>query len=171
MVPAGKVSTGMKWVVWCQEWWCCPGKANEIWLCWIWPECVIAAPAEFVVFSKFSWLNVTRITQVWVLTGLVWFVVLSSLVTIFVGTYFSHGFGVYSCIFGVYPNAVVSQALHKWSIPIKYSTLHDSVMETNVPILLIIALHNFQPGLPWSTMLTYHAYLLQAVATEIVQVS
>ena len=60
--------------------------------------------------------KMTRITQVWPLTGSVRFVVLSSLLTKsimkdlrslvwWLETYFSHGIGVYSCIFGTYPSA------------------------------------------------------------------
>jgi len=58
-------------------------------------------------------LHVTRITQVWVLLWSVKFIVLSSnhvcsegsmIIGLRIGTYFSHGFAVYLCIFGMYPS-------------------------------------------------------------------
>jgi len=46
-----------------------------------------------------------------------------------IGTYFSHGFGLYSCLFGVYPRL--------WWFP--QALLHDCAMICYVPIVANIA--------------------------------
>jgi len=50
-----------------------------------------------------------------------------------VGTNISHGFGVYSHVFWVYPRVQqFSQELHQISISNKYSTLHDSAVAQRI---------------------------------------
>ena len=49
-----------------------------------------------------------------------------------VGTYFSHGFGVYSCIFGVYPRL-------QWFPKLYINVLHDCAMICNDLIVANIA--------------------------------
>ena len=49
-----------------------------------------------------------------------------------IGTYFSHGFGLYSCIFGVFPSV-------QWFPKLSQALLHDCAMICYVPIVANIA--------------------------------
>jgi len=65
-----------------------------------------------------------------------------------VGTYFSHGFGLYSCIFGVYPRL-------QWFPKLYTNLLHDCAMLCNDPIVANIALCMIPLQDQWSVCRKY----------------